>query len=389
MGNKSKSTRRSLKCTATGGSASGSTLRWTDTYVRTAANVPKYKQLIAQGSSATGSLVVEAFRHRQFLAESSWLVGSTTYKANRGGLGPITLNSGYLNGSVKTTAQNAASLAIRQRISQEQNPFKGMTFLGELRDTIAMIKSPARGMRELLTEFGKQRVVDKRRLSRPDLSKALADSWLELQFGWKPLLSDLDDAARAAAGICHANGIVRLSVARDAITSTSNVTSSGADTGVSGACRIDQHWVYHARQSYHVGLKTSVEAQTPLDNLLSRSGFSLDEVVPTIWELLPWSFFIDYFSNIGDVLQATSVDMSNVAWVSGTLRESVELRQASQAIATSGNKVLLNGSAFAWGKYERITRSSASVPNPVLRFRLPGSDTKFLNIAALARLRFL
>lgn len=34
--------------------------------------------------------------------------------------------------------------------------------------------------------------------------------------------------------------------------------------------------------------------------------------MPTVWELIPYSFLIDYFTNVGDVLQALSTDTSGV-----------------------------------------------------------------------------
>nr|UJQ85302.1 MAG: hypothetical protein 1 [Leviviridae sp.] len=392
MGNKTKNTYRTCSCSASGGSAKGSTLRWTDSYVRVGSDKPHYKGLISQGLDATGGLSLEVFKHRQSIQKMNWHTESSPrvfYSADRGGLSPIYLNSGYLNGSIKAIVQNYAASEIRKRISQTNNPFKGMTFLGELRETISMIRSPAKSIRKKIDDLYRQNHAylknGRRDLPRrsPEASKVLADSWLEFSFGVSPLLQDIDDAARAAAGILSANGIKRVSAVATRVVTSSDAYTSGADTGVAGVCLVNRHWIYTARQSYHVGLRVDSSVETPLDNLVARGGFDLSEVIPTAWELLPWSFFIDYFINVGEVLQAQTIDMSNIAWKTSCLKETVEVSQSSTGIKSSGIIFDGGGTASSHSSFTRLVRGSADIPNPVLRFQFPGGSCQFLNMAAL------
>jgi len=59
---------------------------------------------------------------------------------------------------------------------------------------------------------------------------------------------------------------------------------------------------------------------TPFDNW-NLFGFQPSEFLPTAWELLPWSFLADYFSNIGDCLTAwsTVTDKVEVAYINRTI----------------------------------------------------------------------
>jgi hypothetical protein len=127
-------------------------------------------------------------------------------------------------------------------------------------------------------------------------------------------------------------------------------------------------------------------------------GFDWSNFVPTLWEILPWSFAIDYFTNIGDVLSAWSFPLSAITWAQSTLRNSHEFtvdgygptgHQQEDTIAYAYKLVQLSLDR-AKGGLTYVRRESVDPFSmlPVLQVRLPGlGSLKWLNLAALASQR--
>lgn len=113
-------------------------------------------------------------------------------------------------------------------------------------------------------------------------------------------------------------------------------------------------------------------------------------MIPTAWEMLPWSFLIDYVSNIGDVISANLVSMENVAWVYKVTRRSA--RKSTNLLGSKG--YIKPADAYYW-KFDsgsdyretssivEVKREAASIPFGELRFSLPEKESQFKNMAAL------
>jgi hypothetical protein len=119
-----------------------------------------------------------------------------------------------------------------------------------------------------------------------------------------------------------------------------------------------------------------------------RFGLSLSDVVPTAYEAFMWSFLLDYFSNMGDVLDAWCVGMVDFAWLNRTTR-SRRIVKFSDAIATP----LAGESRYAYGGHTRVVTKTVkrekvdNFNDAKVLVKLPGSgSTQWLNIAALAQM---
>lgn len=122
--------------------------------------------------------------------------------------------------------------------------------------------------------------TDRQKISR----KTPASNWLELQYGWLPLLQDAEDGAKMLAHFLEVpfHKTVKFGDLRGG-------SISGASTpyaGWGGAC--------HTRVSYTALIKERNVAQLT----------GLTDVASVAWELLPYSFVVDWFIPIGDYLQA-------------------------------------------------------------------------------------
>jgi hypothetical protein len=140
----------------------------------------------------------------------------------------------------------------------------------------------------------------------------------------------------------------------------------------------------------------------PLGQATEEMGVRARDFLPAVWEAIPYSFLIDYFTNIGDIIEAVSFPLTGIAWGSITFRNhsirSVE-RVAVDPDALGvvfpqdgSNKVFSFKPFFVeWDrKYvDRAVWNGSYIPS--FRFEIPGTKNwkKYFNIAALARLRTL
>jgi hypothetical protein len=140
------------------------------------------------------------------------------------------------------------------------------------------------------------------------------------------------------------------------------------------------------------------EVRCTIDNpFLMRAevlGFSTNDWLPTIWELIPYSFLVDYFSNIGDVISAWSFPQGRYAWHCRTVR-SIAYRDilASRLASTNPNPTLYvldyesGPDLMVWAERTAVERSGDFLGLPSVTLEIPGSSLKWLNIAALAHMR--
>lgn len=86
------------------------------------------------------------------------------------------------------SATNARALAdFYQRARDAQHHSKGLTVVGELGRTIRMIKHPVQSVRKAISGYLTD-LKKGRRIPRRKRMAFVTDTWLEAQYGWKPLL---------------------------------------------------------------------------------------------------------------------------------------------------------------------------------------------------------
>lgn len=385
------------------------------TYLRVGADDPKYRDKIRRGESATNSL----YAYKQRVAWKKGIINFTrkgfgpgfTSRMRSPGVIPPGIPSGLL-----ADAKNKAAIGIRQKINEQSTTVSGGVILGEIRQTMHMIRHPAQAITQLLTKFiddyesGLQRartlrIANAKRKIRDRVpipgytvkngklratADTIAKSYLELVFGLEPLMSDIASIAEASLSKWSAPSIKRLSFTAQAASSTS-ISEDYLASGSAAWCPADTDTTDEVSCRYVVGYRiTTSGVQEGLSRVISLSGFNLREVVPTAWNLLPWSFFVDYFSNIGDVIAANCVSMENIAWSYLVTRRSAVKRtsiKCSKAYLKPGNEFYwkdVYGSDFlSSSSIVEITREAASIPFGELRFSLPEKQSQFQNMAAL------
>lgn len=322
-------------------------------------------------------------------------VGSSTSAANarRQSLctGQIPILGASLGSNEEVAAINNARIDFSKHVGHIYTSFQGGVFLGELRETLHMIRRPAQSLRKRVGEYLADVQKNARRLKRlpkPAREKWVSNTYLEYSFGWAPLLSDLDDARKYLQRrqdilfkeIKTTKGVASVRALRD---ETLQSTTVGPATLIRSRRYVDTYTCVYAG-----GVASTATGRTLVN--ASAMGLSARNFVPTLWELIPWSFVIDYFSNIGDVIEAWSNQRINLAWGRETIvrerradfinqRGVNSLTKEVEAIFIPSSQVMLS---------KRFNRSPiSSPPLPSVSFEIPGFGIKWVNLAALTAAR--
>jgi len=148
----------------------------------------------------------------------------------------------------------------------------------------------------------------KNRRKEPRRGESTAKNWLELQYGWKPLLSDIHGSMEALANYNLSN------------TSIKRVSSSATRKKITRVPILDET-VSPARIIGWENSETFSKARygvtyvldAHLLSFLAQTGFT--NPINLLWEVIPYSFVIDWFLPIGPYLETLN------AWQGLTFKE--------------------------------------------------------------------
>lgn len=266
-----------------------------------------------------------------------------------------------------------------------------LTFMVEFRKTV-----------ELIRRFGDrtlrraERIADTISSNAVDPLAEFSATWLEGRYGWRILAYDLEAINEAV----HALNEARPPFLRGYATE-SNVASQVISNYTTAANYLKkytpnyQNTVLYAPASFTIeqSLEREVRAGVVLELVLD-SIFEIDPLV-TAWEVIPFSFIIDWFVNVGETITAFS-PFASENLLGGWIKETETLTSTTTfQPATSGNpssgwhKVLLSGA----GPYIFETRSldvtrTKQLPSANLSFRLNLDELKIVDLASIFMARY-
>lgn len=384
-------------------SETGGTVAWTDT--REGESNSRWRQNIRAGSQAATVMNGERLTYsaRPFLLSTwnaanppSYLQHLFQYQTAWGVYHPSIPSSPA--GLSEGVANNRALELLVRKIRDAQTTFSGGVAAGEFIQTVKLLSRPAHALHDLFINDTRSLERWMRRMKHLPRKQRIkeylniaTDWWLTFQLGAAPLLADIDSAAEAVANSRYASEYYR---PRKIVRAVGVDESCAHSPNLSSVPSTATNRMYVDSRKYtrvSVRYIACVDAGTQALASYRRLGIDASNFLPTVWELLPWSFVIDYFSNIGDVISAASLSTSSIRWVVKTTRREYEHTYIV------GSKILLPSetSLAKWrvsskvpGKTVIKRTNVTRIPYygslvPSLQFELPGMATQWLNMAAL------
>jgi hypothetical protein len=270
------------------------------------------------------------------------------------------------------------SLASTQALAGvESAPVMGQVILAEMHKTIAMLRSPLKGLTDFIRD---RRQWEKYRGRKPkgstrnraarnrttkeslsDGVQAAANSWLEARFGWRPFLMDMEDIIKTLQEGDFGDRKTSRAKQERVVTSTRNY--------VGVAAGIETDFTENVKTTY--GVRAGILYQFQNDPM-SDFGFSWSELPISAWELVPFSFVVDWFINVGDYIQAITPKCGTAflaAWHKISIQHEVERHSGASRVQAAGWVTQRSPNGVDRAVYKSTIRSP-DLPPPTLTFEL-------------------
>lgn len=188
------------------------------------------------------------------------------------------------------------------------SPLMAGEFASGFKQTMSMLRSPFKGASELagaIFKSKKRRMELKRTLTS---TRAFADAWLEYRYGWKPLIMDCDTAIVEARKLRAKHEKQRL-VARAGGSLTHNESAPFSMTGLHDWTTLSSYGTTVGTGECTVNAGVLYEVITPrstAERVVTSLGLLPKDVPSTLWEIVPFSFVVDWFSGVGNWIGANA-----------------------------------------------------------------------------------
>ncbi len=285
-------------------------------------------------------------------------------------------------------ARNIALTYQRKYVAEVTQPIQSQVFLGEIKETLDFIRHPFQKLSALANSakiarynaalrYYREAAIKHRGgvFSRTNEARLLladiADAWFEGKFAFLPLMQDVTAAIGVVA---HGQSSKKRSSFRgDAKQTLSKKSDQLWPAGPFGGYRIVDREV-ECKYFINTGIIFSDGTNySGLTEYLESSTKSLVDFVPTVWELTPGSWLVDYFVNVGDILN--SVAVSSKVTKAYDCHTAVMLRthRYSWRMASAVNVQIQSVGPLAYTEYTRkwVQRRTSTDSFPSVQFTFP------------------
>lgn len=298
--------------------------------------------------------------------------------------------------SIDATADKLARSRFLSHYLEKRNNWRGGNFLAELRETIHAIHHPldaAFGATVKYLDIRHNLLLKKRRL-RPGagwrevraIAKALAGEWLAYAFGIRPLIADIQDASKAYNKLQDPDNCDTLPISGKGRNVVASVVVKN-DGGGPYTPGITYDYDLHTRSTSSVKYYGRMRARPfGLGSKIEKFGVDIYDVAPAVWEAIPFSWLVDYFVNVSEVLDSQRLWEADLAWLNVGVKNSIARSETSFRSRGNGptwrNHTISGKGPYAYTY--KVSRNGFSIPFPDWQFKMPGFPSlRWLNIAAV------
>lgn len=285
----------------------------------------------------------------------------------------LTVQSIPTAASLRTNVINSAVTQANANIDEsEMLSLASMAETGKTVDSMASILGRTIRIAKQVRKLNFKAVME-------ELSpKELSQRYMELRYAIRPLIYDANGILSA---LQKKREVVRRTY-RGWASDSAYYTDQVLNQGFFYECTVD----VDRRIDYEVSARAGVLCDVTIDEL---TVFGVDKLAESLWELVPFSFIVDWFANVGDTIAALTPDAGvkeRASWV--TVKETITALNSSGATRNNSTKetATVSVGAFQWGcneqVIERIVGPSVE-PWPQSKLRLDGF--KLLDLGIIAR----
>ena len=284
--------------------------------------------------------------------------------------------------------------------------------IGERRQTVSLVTSSARRLAEAIMAvkrgnfkaasrslFGSGRRGDsaserRRRRNSTDTHggirgnvSGIPEQWLALQYGWKPLLSDIYGSCEELANLVTGSPPVCSAFASASMRLDDVLVQKGSTDGSRYPPKIElRRSGAHIHGSGYLQYGVSSE----FGQTLSRTGIINPYAVA--WELLPYSFVVDWFLPVGNYLSSLDFETGlsfQRGWIAIKQTTPWHLGMHAQKLKDSSFETDYSAASCSWDgtEYTREVLSATPLPSPP-SFKDPFSLTHMANALSLLATAF-
>lgn len=314
--------------------------------IKSGATNPKFRELIRRGGNATlpyTRQTVKKYVPFTIRGTSSWRSGS--YYIRGSGFA-----TGFWPGATLVTdedaaVRDAALSKLKQKLSSQAGRHNVAVPLAEMLEFRGLVLDLLKTVPDFLTGYLRLRQAVKHRNVRSwkRSIRKLQKYWLTWSFAINPLISDISETGKAIAAHMGRSGnrnVVLTGTAGTSFRSGPIVTTMGA-LPQAGVLNIVSSVQRNLSYRYTAGFNIDLLNNEDWGSLPDKLGFNLASVPLIAWELTPYSWLFDYFSNVSQFLDDMSfvVPSGITNYVSLMKKEVFECRNEVYFSIGSNNSV--------------------------------------------------
>lgn len=221
---------------------------------------------------------------------------------------------------------------IKSKLGAAQNQFRALVPLAELRETAGLYRSCVKSTNDML----KALIRIKHGKVRGAFSAA-SKVWLNYSFAVSPTINDIGNLCEAIGQHASREDFVgRYSGTHE---TRGYVTRGNSDSTTIGSIWLVEttpgRMSYTYRVKYTAGVNFTMRSANnygPLADFNRDFGLNMGQLIPTAWELVPFSWVVDYFTTTGALLEDVfSSDAVNTIYLTRSNIFSYEFKEHFKA----------------------------------------------------------
>jgi len=317
------------------------------------------------------------FAHTAFNKEIlNWTISPTTMRRKTASMDEIDENYSQIGISYKTQMTSHASSAdtsganalIQSAAAGLVDEFDVLTNLAEAPETIRMVNRAAKRVAAFASPRLRGRAVASRRDPR-ELSRL----WLEGRYGWAPAIGAVQDLHKALQKT--SNQFRDLSKTRSMDGGSSQIIRSATQDWAAGT------------MSFNASVVTSHSVRGCVAARIRTQAFSFDPIM-TAWELVPYSFVVDWVLSVGDAIStARLIRRATASTASIGVETSTTVTATCKLINPKPGYTIVSFDENGYAERYNYSRSPTSIlVTPAFKNK-PLSNIHAVDLLALASVR--